>query len=110
MIQVAACSATNKTTVRLAGSLDVRDASRLQVVLNDLFNNGQGGSIDCTALESVDTACVQLLLAAKKDTRGSVEIAFGDSSEVSKWFSYAGVTELLRSSVDCSSPSTGEAS
>lgn len=108
MIEVATCATTNKTTVRLTGTLDVRDANRLQVLLNDLLSEGQSGTIDCSALESLDTACVQLLLAAKKDPRCSVEVAFNDGSDVAKWFGYAGVTERLReSSVDRNSAVKG---
>ncbi len=96
MIEVDACAATNKTTVRLAGSLDIRDANRLQSVLNSLLSEGQNGTVDCSALESLDTACVQLLLAAKRDNRGPVELVFDAASEITKWFDYAGVTERLR--------------
>lgn len=95
MIEVSACANTNKTTVRLAGALDVRDANRLQVVLNDLLTENHGGAIDCSALESIDTACVQLLLAAKRDVRGSVEITIPEDSDVVKWFDYAGAKDRL---------------
>jgi anti-anti-sigma regulatory factor len=109
MIEVEACAATSKTTVRLAGTLDVRDANRLQSVLNGLLAEGQNGTVDCSALESLDTACVQVLLAAKRDTRGSVELAFDDTSEVTKWFDYAGATARLRATSIGQTSTVGEA-
>ena len=100
MVEVVTCSATNKATVRLAGSLDIREANGLQSALNGLLSEGQNGAIDCTNLESIDTACLQLLLAAKRDTRGTVEILFDADSEITKWFDYAGTTERLKTSAN----------
>ena len=76
----------------------MRNANRLHAVLNDLLSQGKPARIECGALESIDTACVQLLLAAKSDPRASVRIAFESNSEVAKWFGYAGVGERLLAS------------
>ena len=98
MIEVGTCSATNKKLVRLAGSLDVRNANGLQGALSSLLSEEPTGKVDCSALESLDTACVQLLLAAKRDSRGAVEIVFDPAGEIAKWFDYAGATANLRAS------------
>ena len=99
MIEVVPCATPDKQNVRLAGNLDVRNANSLHVILNDMVSQGKSGTIDCSALQSLDTACVQLLLAAKRDSRGSLQVKFEPDSEVSKWFGYAGVTaRLLESS------------
>lgn len=96
MIEVITCSATNKKSVRLAGSLDVRNANGLQGTLSSLLSEEPTGTVDCSALESLDAACVQLLLAAKRDSRGAVEIVFDHAGEIAKWFDYAGATASLR--------------
>ena len=95
MIEIVPCATPDKQNVRLAGNLDVRNANSLHVVLNDMVSQGKSGTIDCSSLESLDTACVQLLLAAKRDSRGAVQIEFEQDSEVAKWFGYAGVTARL---------------
>ncbi len=95
MIEIVPCATPDKQNVRLAGNLDVRDANSLHVVLNDMVTQGKSGTIDCSALESLDTACVQLLLAAKRDSRGSLQVEFDQDGEVAKWFGYAGVTPRL---------------
>jgi ABC-type transporter Mla MlaB component len=106
MIEISPCTAENMQNVRLAGNLDVRNANGLQVALNEVLSQGKSGTIDCSALESIDTACIQLLLAAQSDTRGSLKVGFEPSSDAAKWFTYAGVADRLLNATSATSAGT----
>ena len=98
MIEVVPCSAAESQRIRLAGNLDVRNASSLQSALSDMLLRGKPGEIDCCQVESLDCACVQLLLAAVRDAQGAIKVEFSPSSEAAKWFEYAGVTARFQTS------------
>ncbi len=84
-------------TVQIDGSLDIRNANHLQATLSDLISRGSTAHIDCTKLESIDCACIQLLLATLRDARGPISIDVDPESEGAKWFGFAGIQERLRS-------------
>lgn len=86
----------------------MRDANGLQGALSSLLSEESTGTVDCSELESLDTACVQLLLAAKRDSGGAVEIAFDNAGEIAKWFDYAGATANLRASSTSQTANAGE--
>ena len=98
MIEIVPSSAAASQRIRLAGNLDVRSASNLQSALQDLLSQGKPGDIDCSQVESLDCACIQLLLAVARDAQGAVKVEFEPTSEVAKWFEYAGVRERLSAS------------
>ena len=78
----------------LSGACDVRSASELQSLLLEICNDDQPSFIDCNEVESIDTACIQLLLAAKRDAAEPLTIDFANS-EAAKWFELAGVAAYL---------------
>ncbi len=106
MLEVKPFSATDSPGVRLAGNLDVRNASNLQSILSDLLAQGKPSEIDCSQIESVDCACVQLLLATVREAQGTIRLKYEPASEVANWFNYAGVNDRLRAAVTSLSPQT----
>ncbi len=96
MLEVVPLLATDSPGIRLAGNLDVRNASNLQNVLSDLLAQGKPNEIDCSQIESVDCACVQLLLATVREAQGTIKLKYEPSSEVANWFNYAGVSDRLQ--------------
>lgn len=82
-------------TVQIQGCLDVRNANHLQAKLIDLLASGSAAHIDCTKLESIDCACIQVLLATLRDARGPITIDVNPQSEGAKWFGFAGIQERL---------------
>ena len=87
----------------LSGNQDVRNATELQRSLTELLSKNNAVTIDCNAIESLDAACLQLLLAAKREAQNLVQITAEPNSEAARWIQYAGLTSLLLVSPTASS-------
>jgi anti-anti-sigma regulatory factor len=83
--------------LKLSGSCDVRMANELHSSLQEICADELPATVDCTAVESIDTACTQLLIAAKREALHPLTISFHDS-EAAKWFEIGGVASYLGSS------------
>ncbi len=75
--------------VSLTGNLDVRVAQDLQKKLLSVVNEAQKLVIDCSAIESIDIAAIQLLLGLRRDVP-ELAITLPTHPEAFKWFSYSG--------------------
>jgi anti-anti-sigma regulatory factor len=75
----------------LSGTCDVRSASELQTLLCDLLREDSPVTIHCSAIDSIDTACMQLLVAAKREATKPLLFVIDEETEASKWFNLAGL-------------------
>lgn len=87
----------------LSGNQDVRNATELQRSLTELLSKNCVVTIDCSAIESLDAACLQLLLAAKREAHNLVHIIAQPNSEAARWIQYSGLASLLLSGPTASS-------
>ena len=83
----------------LSGTCDVRSASELQTLLGDLLREESPITIHCSEVESIDTACMQLLVAAKREATKPFVFLFEEESEASKWFDLAGLHDFFNDDV-----------
>ena len=94
--------------LKLSGSCDVRIASELRSSLQELCSDELPATVDCSSVESIDTACIQLLIAAKREASQPLTISFLDS-EAARWFELGGVSSYLGADAsaipECASPS-----
>lgn len=81
--------------VVLDGRVDIRNASELQKTLCEVVGLETPVVVDCTTAEWIDTACLQLLLAAHRAAPGRVTFKLTDESCVKHWLHQSGfATEL----------------
>lgn len=80
--------------LKLSGTCDVRNASELRASLQELCLDELPATVDCSTVESIDTACIQLLIAAKREALQPLTISFQDS-EAARWFELGGVSSYL---------------
>jgi len=80
--------------LKLSGTCDVRTASELRASLQELCLDELPATVDCSRVESIDTACIQLLIAAKRESSQPLTISFQDS-EAARWFELGGVASYL---------------
>lgn len=80
--------------LKLSGTCDVRTASELRASLQELCLDELPATVDCSTVESMDTACIQLLIAAKREALQPLTISFQDS-EAARWFELGGVASYL---------------
>lgn len=83
------------TRLELTGSQDVRVACELHRNILDLLAINEPISIDCTHVDSIDAAALQLILAAKREAADRLEVVAPADSEAGLWFRMAGVYEKL---------------
>ncbi len=95
MLDSSSAAQVPKACLKLEGCQDVRNATALQKSLSELLATGDAVTIDCSAIESLDAACVQLLVAAKREAQESLQIIAPADSEAGRWFQTAGVHPLL---------------
>jgi anti-anti-sigma factor len=88
-------SVTDEVCVSLSGHQDVRNAVAFQRQLHELVLPGRATALDCSAIESLDTACVQLLIAAKREASEALKIIAAPESEFNRWIRIAGAEKLL---------------
>ena len=88
--------------LKLSGNQDVRNATELQRSLTELLSKNCAITIDCSAIESLDAACLQLLLAAKREAQNLVQIIAQPNSEAARWIQYSGLASLLLGSLTAS--------
>lgn len=86
---------TDPVRVTLTGSHDVRSSAGLQRSLVELVSQQKRVVIDCSGIDAIDAACLQILLATKREAQEAVQILAEPDSEASKWFGYAGLTSQL---------------
>lgn len=80
--------------LKLSGTCDVRIASELRSSLQELCLDELPATVDCSNVESIDTACIQLLIAAKREASQPLTVSFLDS-EAARWFELGGVSSFL---------------
>lgn len=96
MIHVTSTENGKSRSVKLEGTCDVRVAHKLHAALQEVCSDGLPTHVDCSAIESIDTAFIQLLIAAKRDALNSFEIQCSDSEAI-RWMQLAGVADYLTS-------------
>lgn len=79
----------------LSGNQDVRSAVELQRSLTDLISKHNQVLIDCKDIDSIDAACLQILLAARRDSQDTVEIVAEPNCEAARWIQYSGLADRL---------------
>jgi anti-anti-sigma factor len=87
------------TSIPLQGTQDVRNAAELHQKLLSALGNGQTVVVDCSEVESVDAACLQLLLAAKRENSQLV-IKADATSETAGWIRISGLADRLYAKCD----------
>lgn len=95
MISLSPTTPGQSRLLSLSGNCDVRSATELQLSLVELLREELPVTIDCSKVESIDTACTQLLLAAKRESTQPVTLVYGEDCEAAKWFELAGVNNYL---------------
>ncbi|MCA9184276.1 MAG: STAS domain-containing protein [Pirellulaceae bacterium] len=95
MVEIIPSTGDVPPLVRLVGNVDVREAVELHNVLTQALSQEKGAVIDCTTLESMDTSCMQLLLAAKRSSQFPVNIEIDGESEPAIWIRSAGLAEAV---------------
>lgn len=91
-------SSTHTLTERrltLSGNQDVRNVVDLQRNLTEILPKSGAFVIDCNAIDSLDAACLQILLAAKRDAPNVVQIDAEPTSEAARWIQYSGLANQL---------------
>ena len=79
----------------LSGNQDVRTVGELQRSLTELLSKNNGVIVDCNAVDSLDAAFLQVLLAAKREAPDLVQITANSDSEAARWIHFAGLTQSL---------------
>ena len=82
------------TSIPLQGTQDVRNAAELHQKLLSVSDHGQTVVVDCSEVDSVDAACLQLLLAAKRENPPLV-IKVDSASETAGWIRISGLADRL---------------
>jgi anti-anti-sigma factor len=95
MQSVKAAPRVEPIRLTLSGNQDVRNANELQRSLTELLSKNNAVSIDCNAIESMDAACLQLLLAAKRESQNGVQFIAEPNSEAARWIQYSGLANTL---------------
>lgn len=80
--------------LKLSGSCDVRIASVLRSSLQELCLDELPATVDCSRVESIDSACIQLLIAAKREASQPLTISFLDSEDAQR-FEHGGFSSYL---------------
>jgi ABC-type transporter Mla MlaB component len=89
-------SNSGRTRFELTGSQDVRVVGELHRNLIELLALSEPLCLDCTRIDAIDTAALQLILAAKREAAEKLEIVAESDSEAGLWFRMAGVLEKLQ--------------
>jgi ABC-type transporter Mla MlaB component len=92
-----AADSPQRAVIALNGSQDVRAAAEFQKTLLEHFAQEQTLTIDCSAIESLDAAFLQLLVAAKRERPQQLSIDAPVGSEAERWIQYSGLSNLLLS-------------
>lgn len=82
-------------SVVLDGRVDIRNAAELQKTLCEAVALKTPIVIDCTTAEWLDTACLQLLLAAHRAAPGRVSFKLTDETSVKHWLHQSGFAAEL---------------
>ncbi len=82
--------------LELTGCQDVRVAGDLHRNLIELLALNEPVTINCVAVDSIDAAALQLLLAAKREVSEKLTIVAPEGSESVTWFRLAGAGDMLQ--------------
>lgn len=82
--------------IRWSGDLDINSASDLQRQLRESCETYATVEVDCTEVESIDTACLQVLMAAQRDYPDAFVLKVVDGSRCQTWLNYAGLSRLYQ--------------
>lgn len=86
---------SDRATIVLDGRIDIRNASELQKTLCEAVGLHGPIVIDCLATEWLDTACLQLILAAHRAAPGRVSVQVADESSIKHWLEQSGFAAEL---------------
>ncbi len=79
----------------LDGRVDIRNAAELQKILCEAVALTTPLVVDCHSTEWLDTACLQLLLAAHRAAPGRVTIEVGSESSIKNLLEQSGFAAEL---------------
>lgn len=86
---------SDRANIVLDGRVDIRNASELQKTLCEAVELTTPIVIDCMTTEWLDTACLQLILAAHRAAPGRVSVQLAKESSIKNWLEHSGfATEL----------------
>lgn len=86
---------SDRAHIVLDGRVDIRSASELQKTLCDAVAQVGPIVVDCTTAEWLDTACLQLLLAAHRAAPGRMSVKLASASTVKHWLEQSGFAAEL---------------
>ena len=86
---------SDRSNIVLDGRVDIRNAGELQKTLCEAVALPTPIVVDCTATEWLDTACLQLLLAAHRAAPGRVSVKLASDSSVKYWLEQSGFAKEL---------------
>ena len=82
-------------SIVLDGRVDIRNAAELQKTLCEAIALQTPIVVDCATAEWLDTACLQLILAAHRAAPGRVSIRLTSDSSVKTWLEQSGFAAEL---------------
>ncbi len=86
---------SDRANIVLDGRVDIRNAAELQKTLCEAVALTTPIVVDCITTEWLDTACLQLILAAHRAAPGRVSVKLAGDSQVKFWLERSGfATEL----------------
>ncbi len=84
-----------RASIFLDGRVDIRNAAELQKTLCEAVALPSPIVIDCMTAEWLDTACLQLILAAHRAAPGRVTVKLSDEGSVKTWIEQSGFAKEL---------------
>lgn len=86
---------SDRANIVLDGRVDIRNASELQKTLCEAVALPTPIVVDCSTTEWLDTASLQLILAAHRAAPGRITVLCTDESSIKHWLEQSGfATEL----------------
>lgn len=86
---------TDRASIVLDGRVDIRNAAELQKTLCEAVALPIPIVVDCIATEWLDTACLQLILAAHRAAPGRVTVQLASDSNLKYWLEQSGFAKEL---------------
>lgn len=86
---------SDRVHILLDGRVDIRNATELQKTLCEAVSQAAPITVDCTSAEWLDTACLQLILAAHRAAPGRLCVKLAADSTVKYWLEQSGFAAEL---------------
>jgi anti-anti-sigma regulatory factor len=86
---------SDQSCIVLEGRVDIRDAAEFHKMLCDVVALESPVVIDCAAAEWLDTACLQLILAAHRAAPGRVTVRLTGETNIQHWLEQSGFAAEL---------------